>query len=139
MTETIHFQNLDLVQKQLRAMPVKALLALKAGLYREGETIMTASKRITPVAPDGGTLRASGFVEQPKVSKNAVTVELGFGGAAKAYALAVHEHPSKHSPPSWKNGVTWNVGGPKYLERPVNEAEQGFGKRVAKEMERRLV
>ncbi len=109
-------------------MPGKALEALAAGVYREGETIMTKSKRVVPV--DLGTLKNSGFVEEPKISKNAVTVTLGYGGAAKAYALVQHERTDLNHP---------GQGEPKYLERPVNEAEQGFGKRVAKEMERRLV
>ena len=125
---SITFTNLEQVQKQLHAMPDKALKALAAGVYKEGEEIMTKSKRVVPV--DLGTLRASGFVDTPVVRSGVVTVTLGYGGAAKAYALIQHEAMDYNHP---------GQGGPKYLERPVNEAESGFGKRVAKEMERRLV
>lgn len=139
MSKTFRFDNVDKVQKQLRAMPDKALLALRGALLQEGEIIMTKSKRVTPVAPDGGTLRNSGFVDKPKVKGDIVTVELGFGGAAKAYATAVHETPSKHDPPSWVGKkVKFNVGGPKFLQNPTEEAEKGFGKRIGRTMEQRL-
>jgi len=109
-------------------MPDRALKALAGGVAMEGERIMTKSKRVVPV--DLGTLRASGFVERPKTVRDTVTVTLGYGGAAKAYALVQHEREDFNHP---------GQGSAKYLERPVNEAERGFGKRVAKELERRLV
>ncbi len=105
-------------------------------LNLEAELIMTEAKQNTPVAPDGGTLRASGHVQPPKITGSTVVFTLGFGGAASAYALAVHEHPSKHSPPSWAGGVTWNVGGPQFLKNAMNKAEAGLGRRVARNLHR---
>jgi hypothetical protein len=60
---------------------------------------------------------------------NALRVELVFGGVTAAYAVAVHEHLSQFSPPSWVaaegagNRVQFHPSGrgPKYLERPMNE------------------
>ena len=124
----IRFDNVDIVQRQLRAMPSKALQALSGAVQQEAETIMTESKRIVPV--DTGTLRASGIVAAPDVKGDTVTVELGYGGAAKAYALIQHEREDFTHP---------GQGTAKYLERPVNAAEAGFGKRVGKTLEKRLL
>jgi len=96
---------------------------------------MTRSKTsFVPVAPDGGTLRSSGFVRPPKFGPGQqITVELVYGGAAAAYAIVVHEHPSIFDPPSWVGtSVTFNVGGPKYLEIPMNEAVPTIAREIAR-------
>lgn len=72
-----------------------------AALYMIAQQIMTDSKRRCPVASDGGVLRASGQVERPVRNGKRISVTLGYGGAANAYAIAVHETPSPHDPPSW--------------------------------------
>lgn len=82
--------------------------AAKVGLYRVGQQIMADSKsRYVPV--DTGVLRASGYVEPPTQSGNVVTVTLGYGGAAQAYATIQHEDLSLHH----------TVGQAKYLEIPA--------------------
>lgn len=82
--------------------------AAKAGLYRVGQQIMTDSKsRYVPV--DTGVLRASGYVEPPVVSGSLISVTLGYGGAAQAYATVQHEDLSFHH----------TVGQAKYLEIPA--------------------
>ena len=93
---------------------------LARGLFKEGERIMGASKRIVPV--DKGPLRASGHVQLPEIKGKKVTVTLGYGGAAAPYAVFVHEKPARHDPPTqWK-----------YLEKPLNEAIPGMAARLAK-------
>lgn len=73
-----------------------------AALYQIAQQMMTEAKRRCPVAADGGTLRASGMVSQPKRDGGrGITVTLSFGGGAIAYAIAVHETMSEHDPPSW--------------------------------------
>jgi hypothetical protein len=60
----------------------------------------------------------------PERDGRTVRVRLVYGGPAAAYALPVHEHPSRSSPPSWRGGgVTFHPAGrgPKYLERPLFE------------------
>lgn len=104
-----------------------------AALYVEGEMVMTRSKRdFVPV--DLGVLRNSGFVEKPVVEDKDVHVTLGYGGAASAYALAVHETPSGFDPPSWQ-GTKVNFKpagrGPKYLERPLLDSVNGMAQRLA--------
>lgn len=113
-----------------------------AALYKEGQAIMTESKRRCPVAADGGTLRASGQVAKPVRSGNGISVTLSYGGAADAYAIAVHETPSEHDPPSWQamyddgGSIQWTSAGtgPKFLENPINEALSGIGERLGREI-----
>ena len=117
------------LNKLARRSPFGAAVAL----FKEAESIMTASKEsFVPVAPDGGILKASGQVEIPDITLVGASVTMGYGGDASAYALAVHEHPSKHSPPTWKGKqINWNVGGPKYLEKPLRNAMPGMAVRLA--------
>lgn len=127
--------------RRLAALGDRGPQAAAGALYREAERIMTRSKEeYVPV--DDGTLRGSGHVQLPEISGNTVTVTMGYGGAAAAYALAVHEHLSEHSPPSWQ--VAEAAGrpvqfhptnhGPKYLEIPVTEAQANFDQRVAADL-----
>lgn len=134
--------------------------AAKAALYVEGERVMAKSKMQAPVGTDG-VLRASGFVELPKPSGAGWRVALGYGGAAKGYAIVVHEgrKPGKRPPPSkalepWVRkklgvprdeaaGVAFVVARSigikgtrptKYLERPLMEAVPGMAGRIAKKV-----
>lgn len=105
---------------------------LDAALY-EGELILTDSAT-NHVPVDLGTLRNSRFIEGERSGKD-IEVTLGYGGAASAYALAVHEHPSQFDPPSWKSAgeVEFSPSGrgPKYLEKPLNAAIPGMASRIA--------
>ena len=133
----IRIEGLDKLEARLKKSGVNAAKELAGGLKVEAERIMTAAKRITPV--DQGTLRSSGHVKTPVIKRKSAFVELGFGGAASDYALAVHEFPSRHSPKSWKGKTTlnWNAAGTgaKFLEKPANAAKKGFGRRVAKNID----
>lgn len=88
-------------------------------LVSEAELLMTKAKMLTPV--DTGALRASGHVQAPVVEGGKVSVTLGFGGAAEAYAVPVHERMDVHHP----------VGQAKFLETPVREWESDGVKRLA--------
>lgn len=102
-------------------------------LYREGWRIMTQSKEdFVPV--DLGALKSTGDVSLPETRGDRIEVVLGYGGPAKTrtrdgkdyvgYAIVVHEDlQAQHT-----------VGGPKYLERPVLQAERGLGGRLAADM-----
>lgn len=134
------------MQAKIRRLANKFPNKVEGALRIEGEFIMTRSKRdFVPV--DLGVLRSSGFVNDPVRNGRDISVTLGYGGAASAYALAVHEHPSEHSPPTWMGDVVnvtdqgATIGskvtfhpagrGPKYLERPLNEATPGLATRIA--------
>ncbi len=124
---SIKWVGLDKLERLLKGAPREVKQNAAAALKREGEKIMTISKqRFVPV--DQGPLRASGFVDFPVVGRNRVSVTLGYGGAAKAYALIQHE----------RMDLQHSRGGPKYLERPVNAAASEVSRAVARAVERSL-
>ncbi|MHC5112318.1 MAG: HK97 gp10 family phage protein [Planctomycetota bacterium] len=110
----------------LKAVPDKALKSMGKALYLEGEQVMRASKKIVPV--DQGILRGSGHVRQPDTKGDKVTVTLGYGGPAAAYALYQHEMDLNHP----------GQGQKKYLEQPAKEARRGLGGRVAARLKQDL-
>ena len=101
-----------------------AAQSLAGPLRVEAERIMTDSKR-NYVPVDTGVLRASGVVQRPEVTRQRVRITMGYGGAARAYAVVQHERLDfRHT-----------VGEAKYLEKPVKAAAEGFGKRIAKNLD----
>ncbi len=132
MKLTMKLGGFNELEAALKKSKLKAPFAIAGPLRLEAEEIMTKAKRNTPV--DLGTLRSSGHVRKPVFKGKTVSVTLGFGGAASAYALAVHEHPSRYSPPTWRGGVSFTSGGPHFLSRPMKEARKGLGRRLARNM-----
>ena len=136
-------EGADEFRAWLKRAPREARKAFAGALFLEGEVVMQQSKDVF-VPKDLGTLANSGFVEPPEMQGTKASVTLGYGGAAAAYALAVHEHPSGHSPPSWQgktaDQINWNVAGsgPKYLEKPVLEAQKNLDERIARRIKRRM-
>lgn len=112
MATTIKWTGVDNLRKQLSAEAAAKMNAtLKQGLFEEAQIVFRNSQRLVPV--DSGTLRRSGILFPPKQEGNQIIVEMGYGGAASAYAMRQHEEQSfKH-----KSGKSW-----KYLEIPVREA-----------------
>lgn len=102
-------------------------IAAKA-LFAEASIVMGESQtEYVPV--DTGVLKNSGFVGAPKIGPSSVEVELGYGGAAAAYAVVQHERLDyRHT-----------VGQAKYLETPVlawgDRAERTLGDRIGRELE----
>ena len=118
MTFTVQLEGLDRALAWLDAAPEKVGKGLEKGLYTHAAKVMAESQRIVPVGgpptsphdPAPGTLKASGTVLPPKHEGSTVVVELGYGGAASAYAWRQHEDLLyRHKP-----GQT-----AKYLERPL--------------------
>lgn len=97
---------------------------LKAALYQEAETIMTASKRdYVPIKT--GALRNSGTVYLPEEMPDRVQVRLGFGGASAPYAAIVHEYPK-----------SYGQGKNKYLSIPLGISAKNMASRIAEKMKR---
>ncbi len=109
------------------ADPAQVGRAVGAALYQEAERIMADSKE-NYVPVDWGNLRASGHVDEPKVSGTGASVELGFGGPATPYALRQHEELS----------YTHEVGEAKYLEKPLIAAMDGLAARLGARIRREL-
>lgn len=141
----------------------RAIAATKAALYQEGERVMAASKMEAPVGVDA-VLRASGYVRPPEPIGRGWRVTLGYGGAAKGYALVVHEGRKPGSQPPSKPLEPWvrkKLGVPtkdvasvaflvarkikmrgtrptKFLEKPLLAAAPGMAGRMATRIRRSL-
>lgn len=105
----------------------------RAALLFRGERVMTRSKNEF-VPADKSILKNSGRVV---LERTGITVTLSYGGDAKAYALAVHEHLSPHSPPSWRNTTVRfspSGRGPKYLQKPLLEQQRTLAKDLASDL-----
>ncbi len=120
----VEWAGMDKFRALIATAPERVTLASGAAIYEEGNAIMAVSRHLVPV--ETGTLRASGFVDMPHVEGMTVSVELGYGGAASAYAMIQHE----------RMDYRHRVGQAKYLEQPFLEAQRGMeirlGRSVAK-------
>lgn len=123
-------RNLDKIQKDLEK---KQLRALK----NEAKRIMTDSRE--HYAPeDRGDLIEEGTVSEPVRTSDGFEIAMSYGGPkSNDYAVALHEHPSRSSPPTWK-GVALEFTKPgtgeKYLERPLMKAIDGMVERLAEDI-----
>lgn len=126
MRTDVRLQMSRQLQRFLRRAPEDFKRAAATALYQEAEPIMTESKQQTPV--DTGALRSSGHIQQPVISGDQVTVEMGYGGPAASYAEIVHEKLDVHHP----------VGKAKYLEDPFNEAKPGLPGRIGRRIMRQV-
>lgn len=139
------------MRARLRRLASAAPGRMSQALRVEAEEIMTRSKQeYVPV--DLGTVRSSGHVKPVETRGKEISVTLVYGNAAAPYALSIHEHPSRHSPPAWRGKRPeqilsvrqrrpWVLSpgggrGPKYLNRPMKRAIPGMGDRIARQMER---
>jgi hypothetical protein len=110
-------------------------------LYQEALVEMKESMRRTPVGPAGGPLRASHVTLPPEYKGNDISVSIQVGGPSIDYVIAVHEHLSEHSPPSWQHlgpdEIDWNVPGtgPKFLESTILESSPHMAPRIARRIE----
>lgn len=102
-------------------------MALRTALMAETQIMFANSQRIVPVAT--GTLRRSGIIMPPRSEGKNIVVELGYGGAASAYALRQHEDLTfRH-----KEGKA-----AKYLENPVKDRIPNLELRIAGRMNKIL-
>jgi hypothetical protein len=140
----------EAVRAKLLALASAAPKRVGDALRDEAELTMREAKALTPVVT--GTLRASGYVQKPSLSRGDVSVTMGFGGAASKYALAVHENPrAGHTYGFSPSGAAYGrraykgkkrigfsrVGQWKYLEQPFLARVSGLTDRLlARIMER---
>lgn len=102
--------------------------AIAKALTKQAELIATRAKsEFVPV--DDGHLKNSIRVEP--ASERDLSAYIVAGGPDVPYALAIHEHLSSASPPSWRTAegegrpVRFHPSGrgPKYIEKPLYEAK----------------
>lgn len=152
----LDMQGVDKMVGRLRSMGANVDRVEREILEEEAKDIMASA--VTKYVPAFmNDLRTSGRISKVRKQGNITEISMGFGsGRSKRYALAVHEHPSSHSPRSWQGksisdirttlGRTpWSTSlsggrGPKYLERPMKFAFSSgeFLNRVAKRLEKAL-
>jgi hypothetical protein len=131
--------DLDALKRAVEKAGYGIVQATLDAMVAEAELIKEDSMLHCPVAPDGGTLRASHEIVGPIKEGNDFLLWIQVGGASDDYAQAVHEHLSEYSPPSWVaaeeagRGIRWNVPdtGPKFLENAARKALPGLPERVA--------
>jgi len=121
MSLTLDIEGADVVVAHLASIGDASRKAAARALVMEAEAIMTKSKQeYVPV--DTGVLRASGMVGEPHMEGDQIAVSLGFGGAAKDYAIVQHERLDfKHT-----------VGQAKYLEIPLLEGAKGLAEKIGR-------
>lgn len=110
-TVKFELKGVQKVLEELKRTQENMAIAAGGAMYLEGWNVMTEAKQNAPV--DMGPLRDSGYVTLPERAQDGrMTVELGFGGIAKDYAVRQHEE------------LTWRheVGGPKFLENAQHNA-----------------
>jgi hypothetical protein len=123
-----------------KSMRDKLSLALESEMQEK--VVDRAKNEFVPVG-DSGKLRDSIRLEKARVQQGRteggqytegadLVVSVTAGGDGIDYAVAIHEYPSEYNPPTWENvDVQFRVGGAKYIERPLFEAENGLVDRLA--------
>lgn len=126
MSENAEVKGVKEVEKKLVALAKTKRKEIISNLRLKAELIMTDSKQ-NYVPRDKGILINTGQVQLNDTEGETVSVTLSYGGPSAPYALAIHENPSPHDPPSWK-GVKVNFHpaghGAKYLSKPIQNASQ---------------
>ena len=124
------------VEAKLRKHLEATLKSAEAALYQGASIIMTEAKKRAPL--DFGTLRNSGYVTLPRQEGGEVFVEAGFGGAAKSYAVAIHEGFYKREDGKLVTVKPIDVGENKYLQNAIDETEQRVVQRIKSVVSRGL-
>lgn len=124
----IRLTGVEGLRAKLRVARGLVVQEVARALLEDAEETMAISKRdFVPV--DQGILRGSGHVAGPDIGANKVTVTLGYGGAASAYALVQHERTDFNHP---------RGGQAKYLERPFFQRAAGLDQRVSGQVRGRI-
>jgi len=134
---TIHAEGFERMRARLSGFAQRYPQEVKAALKTEAEIIMTESKKQVPV--DTGSLKNSGFVNEPTQSGQTISIKLGYGGIATkvnprsgeittVYAIYVHENMGYHH----------TVGKAKFLEDPIAKSREKLMNRIIYRVKRLL-
>lgn len=111
----VEIEGMDELNRALKDLSSEMTDEVQAGMYAGGLVIQKASQENTPV--EYGNLRASAYTQRQIDG----SVEVGHSAE---YAIYVHENMEqtlKGEPRPSGLGTYWNPGGPKFLEKAVNE------------------
>jgi len=111
---TVKIEGMDALNKEFARIAREAPEAAAQGAFLGGLVIQAESQRNTPV--EFGNLRASAYTQRTRDGAEV--------GHSAEYAIYVHENMEQTlegQPRPSGLGTYWNPGGPKFLERAVNE------------------
>lgn len=80
----------DWARRVMQLAGPEAMTRIGRALYGAGEQIIATAEPMVP--RDEGVLVGTGMVQEPEQSGDAVSVTLGYGGAASDYAVEQHEN-----------------------------------------------
>lgn len=100
---TVKMEGIGNFVARLEALKKDVVADVAAGAYAIAEEVMTVSKDVF-VPVDTGTLKASGFVKMPEITPTGVSVTIGYGGAARAYAWN-QEYGGWHNLVAWGHDI----------------------------------
>lgn len=128
------------LQRRLRNIPSDMRKRAESALAIEAETVRARAYDLCP--KDTGALANSIRIDHSSIvqgrdsigqftSAADTSISIVVGGPDAPHAIAVHEYPSEHNPPTW-NGVTvtFDNGEPKFLEKALFERAKGLARRV---------
>lgn len=115
----VEFQGLDSLQLVMRDAPVKVTQFLLGVADNFAADVFEESQRQVPVRY--GILKGSGHVEPAEETGDGIEISIGYGGAASAYAVFVHENVAAYHRPPTKA---------KFLEDPFNQKAADLPKRL---------
>ena len=125
--------GIEVVKANLQKMSARLAIKGEEAMTEEANAVLEDSKANYVPKKDRDIEKSGKVVTNWKGRTFSAYVQ--FGGPKAPHALAVHEHPSMHSPPSW-NGkiINFKTGGTKYLSRPLSKAKSGMSGRLARKM-----
>lgn len=136
-------RGVDTMTQRLTSISSSTRKALSQAALDEANHIVEQAKGLVPV--ETGALRdtihvvtdASGLQQGRDnigqfTSGADIVVAVTAGDESTPQAVAIHEHPGPHDPPSWRGvNIQFSPGaGPKYLERPLLDSIAGMAERV---------
>lgn len=127
----IEVDGLDDLNDYLRRVAREAPGAVESGAYAGALVIQGAAQKNTPV--EYGELQGSAYTQRIPLG-----AEVGFSAE---YALFVHENIEQKlrgEPRPSGLGMYWNPGGPKFLQRAVDEKAEEVSDIVEAQIEKML-
>ena len=110
----VEVDGLDDLNRQLRKLAKDSPRAVERGAFAGGLKIQGYAQKNVPV--EYGNLQASGYTQKIPLGS-----EVGFSAEYEIYVHENMEQKLKGEPRPSGLGTYWNPGGPKFLERAVNE------------------
>lgn len=125
----ITLKGVGAMQGRLAVVRSKLVDESRQSVRAEGKTVFAETLRRVPL--DKGDLKGTGRIKDAQAKGFNVGVEIIYDGPQ---ALAIHEHESPASPPSWKGkklNFTTAGTGVQYVGGPLREATSGMSNRIA--------